>query len=91
MTNDIRHMIYTAASSHNISVGEIALRIGMAPSNLYRKIKQNTIKPRELSKIAKALGGEYAFYFYFPNGSKIGNLEKPKYNSKKRKTGAKAA
>ena len=90
MTNDIKHMIYTAASSRNSSVREIARLIGMTPSNLYRKVRQNTIKPCELEKIAKILGGEYAFYFYFPNGSKIGNLEKSGRAKKKQKNGAKA-
>ena len=90
MTNDIKHMIYTAASSRNSSVREIARLIGMTPSNLYRKVRQNTIKPCELEKIAKILGGKYAFYFYFPNGSRIGNLEKPRRINKKQKNGTKA-
>ena len=90
MTNDIKHMIYTAALSRDITVDKIAQQLSMTPSNLYRKVRQNTIKPCELEKIAKILGGEYAFYFYFPNGSKIGNLEKPRRVNKKQKNGTKA-
>ena len=82
--DDIEQMIYTAAAFRNTNVGEVARVIGMAPSNLYRKIKHNTLKPWELSKIGKALGGEYIFYFSFPNGSKIGSLEKQKHKGKQR-------
>ena len=84
--DDIEQMIYTAASFRKINVGEIARRIGMSPSNLYRKIKQNTLKPWELSDIAKVLGGEYVFYISFPNNSKIGNMDKSAHDSKKQRT-----
>lgn len=75
---DIEQMIYTSAIFRNTNVGEIARAIGMTPSNLYKKIKRNTLKPWELAKIAKSLGGEFVFYYSFPNGTKIGKLEKPK-------------
>ena len=71
-------MIYTAASFSKTNVRKVALDLGITPSSLYKKIKRNTLKPSELSKIAKALGAEYVFYYVFPNGSKIGTLEKPK-------------
>jgi len=85
MKIDIEQMIYTSAIFRNTNVGDIAREIGMAPSNLYRKIKRNTLKTWELAKIAEALGGEYNFYFSFPNGTKIGKVPKPKprKNSKK--------
>ena len=78
MDLNIEQMIYTSAIFRNTNVGEVARAIGMAPSNLYRKIKHNTLKPWEIEKIGKALGGKYVYYFLFPNGSKIGSLEKPK-------------
>ena len=89
---EIEQMIYTSAMFRNTNVGEVARAIGMTPSNLYRKIRRNTLKPWELSQIAKALGGEYIFCFSFPNGTKIGKLEKPvrkgKITSKKIKNPA---
>ena len=87
MNLTIEQMIYTAAIFRKTNVAKIARTLGMAPSVLYRKINRNTLKPWELSSIAESLGGEYHFYFTFPNGSKIGALDKVKYPriNKKRK------
>ena len=85
MKIDIEQMIYTSAIFRNTNVGDVARKIGMAPSNLYRKIKRNTLKTWELSKIAEALGGEYNFYFSFPNGTEIGKLPKPQARKNSRK------
>ena len=76
MDNEVEQMIYTAAVFKGTNVAEIARSIGMSPQNLYRKMKALTLKPEELTAIAKALGAEYAFFFTFPNGSKIGKLDK---------------
>ena len=81
----MEQMIFTAAIFRNTNVGEIARSIGMTPSSLYKRIKRNTLKPGDLSIIARALGGEYVFYYAFPNGTKIGNLEKPKPAQKDKK------
>jgi len=84
MDNETEKMIYTAAIFRNTNVAEIARTIGMAPANLYRKMKCCTLKPAELTKIGKVLGAEYSFYFSFPNGTKIGKVEKQ--NKKEIKT-----
>ena len=76
MNTNISQMIYTAASFSNTNLTEVARSIGMDPSNLRKKIRRSTLKPSELAKIAKVLGAEYVFYYSFPNGSKIGTLEK---------------
>ena len=76
MDTEIEKMIYTAAIFRNTNVAEIARAIGMAPTNLYRKMKCCTLKSAELIKIGKVLGAEYSFYFSFPNGTKIGKVEK---------------
>ena len=68
-------MIFTAATFRNTNVADIARTIGIAPQNLYRKMKCSTLKPMDLERIGKALGGEYTYYFSFPNGTKIGKLE----------------
>jgi len=78
MTIEMEQMIFTAAIFRNTNVAEIARAIGMAPSSLYKKISRSTLRPWELAKIGEALGGEYVFYYSFPNGTKIGTLEKPK-------------
>ena len=78
MNIDIEQMVYTAAIFRNTNVAEIARAIGMAPSSLYKKISRDTLKSRDLARIAKALGGEYNFYIKFPNGTKIGKLDKEK-------------
>ena len=76
MDNEIEQMVFTAAMFRNTNVAEIARAIGMAPPNLYRKMRKSTLKPAELAEIGKVLGAEYSFYFSFPNGSRIGKLEK---------------
>ena len=77
----MEQMIFTAAIFRDTNVAEIARAIGMAPSSLYKKISRSTLKPWELSKIGKVLGGEYVFYYSFPNGTKIGTLDKQKHKS----------
>ena len=72
----IENMVFTAATYCNTNVAEIARAIGMLPSTLYRKLKRRTIKPDELIKIGKYLGCKYVYYLSFPNGAKIGRLEK---------------
>ena len=84
MDLNIEQMIYTSVTFRNTNVGEVARAVGMSPSNLYRKIKHNTLKPLDLARIGKALGGEFVYYFSFPNGSKIGSLEKPKRKVKRK-------
>ena len=84
MDLDIEQMVFTSAIFRNTNVGEVARAMGMSPASLYKRISRNTLRPGELSNIAKVLGGEYVFYFSFPNGTKIGKLEKPKYKKQKK-------
>ena len=85
----IRNMVYTAAHYRNTSIKKIARAAGMSRIGLYRKIQRSSLKPRELEKIVKVLGGEFICYFLFPDGSKIGQLEKfgHGHTSKKQKPG----
>ena len=73
---NIEQMVFTAAMYCNTNVAEIARAIGMHPSTLYRKMKRKTIKPDEIIKIGKYLGCEFVYYLSFPNGTKIGKLDK---------------
>ena len=73
----IRNMIITAVHYRNTTVKEIAGAMGMSQYGLYRKIERLSLKPRELEKIGRVLGAELICYYRFPDGSKIGQLEKP--------------
>jgi hypothetical protein len=72
MDMNIRQMIFAAASYCDTNITAIAEALGTSPSNLHRKIKNNTLKNDELLKIAKILGGEYFYYFSLPNDIKVG-------------------
>jgi hypothetical protein len=83
----VERMINASAAICHTNVRSIARTLKMSPSNLYRKIRCNTLKPWEIASIARALGGKYVFYFSFPNGTKIGKLERSmlaKKNAKKK-------
>lgn len=47
----------------NISVAELARRLGMAPQNLNRKLKRDTFSVSDLEKIAQALDCELNISF----------------------------
>ena len=76
MDNEMEKMVYTAAIFRNTNVADVARNIGMSPQNLYQKMRRCTLRPADLSKIGKYLGAEYTFCFSFPNGTRIGKLEK---------------
>jgi hypothetical protein len=76
MKMNLRQMIYTAANCRNTNITAIAEALGTSPSNLHRKIKCNTLKNDDLSKIAEILGGEYFYYFSLPNDIKLGKPPK---------------
>ena len=91
MNLDIENMVFTAAMLRHTNVAEIARELKMTPSNLYRKIKSSTIKPWELAKIGKVLGGEYVYYLSFPDGTKVGKFKDYSPAKKKNVTKQKAA
>ena len=68
---NIEQKINMALAYKGISQAELARRIGQSPANLNLKLKRETLKNDELSKIAEALGGNYVFAFEFPDGTKI--------------------
>ena len=78
----IQEQIFLATAYRATNISAIADAIGIARQNLHRKINCNTLKKEELIKIAKALGGEYLSFFYFPGGIIIGD----KIKTKKKKT-----
>ncbi len=55
----------------NISISELARRIGNSPQNFSAKLKRGTITDRELTQIADVLNITYEQTFTLPNGEKI--------------------
>ncbi len=55
----------------NISVSELARRIGTTPQNLNAKMKRESFSIAELEKIAAAVDSEFERYFVLKSGEKI--------------------
>lgn len=55
----------------DISLSELARRIGQSPQNFSAKLKRGTITDTELVKIADELNIFYEQSFTLPNGEKI--------------------
>lgn len=55
----------------DISISELARRIGQSPQNFSAKLKRGTITDTELVKIADTLNISYEQSFTLPNGEKI--------------------
>ena len=55
----------------DISISELARRIGQSPQNFSAKLKRGTITDTELVKIADTLNISYEQSFTLPNGETI--------------------
>lgn len=55
----------------DISLSELARRIGQSPQNFSARLKRGTITDTELVKIADELNISYEQSFTLPNGEKI--------------------
>ncbi len=55
----------------NISVAELARRMGKSPQSFNSKLKRESFTIAELDAIADATGTQFERYFAFPNGEKI--------------------
>ena len=68
-------MIRELCEKKNISLAELARRIGQSPQNFNKKLKRGTVSFEEMMKIAENLDVRYEQAFVFQNGSeiKIGN------------------
>ena len=67
----------------DISLSELARRIGQSPQNLSAKLKRGTITDTELVKIADELNISYEQSFTLPNGEKIQLTNGGKDNDRK--------
>ncbi len=55
----------------NISIAELARRVGTTPQNLNGKMKRGSFTITDLEEIAKAAGGSFERNFILENGEKI--------------------
>ncbi len=65
-------MIRELCEKKNISLAELARRIGQSPQNFNKKLKRETVSFEELMEIAKALNVRFEQAFLLDDGEKIG-------------------
>ena len=64
-------MIKELCNKKNISVSELARRIGQTPQNFGKKLKRDTVTLEELKQIADVMEITFEQSFVFPNGEQI--------------------
>ena len=65
------NMVRDLCEKENISISELARRIGQSPQNLNKKLQRDTLTLRELTDIAEAVGAEFKQEFRFEDGTAI--------------------
>ncbi len=55
----------------NISVSELARRLGTTPQNLASKMKWESFTVHDLEYMAEAVGCSFERHFVLPNGEKV--------------------
>lgn len=68
-------LVRRIAREQNVSLAEVARRIGQSRQNLYKKLQRETLTLEELKAIADVLGVRFEQSFILPNGDeyKTGN------------------
>lgn len=64
-------MIRELCEKKNISLAELARRIGQSPQNFNKKLKRGTVSFEEMMEIAEVLNVKFEQAFVLPDGSKI--------------------
>lgn len=64
-------MIRELCEKKNISLAELARRIGQSPQNFNKKLKRGTVSFEEMMEIAEALNVKFEQAFVLKNGDKI--------------------
>ena len=64
-------MIRELCEKKNISLAELARRIGQSPQNFNKKLKRGTISSEEMITIAEVLNVGFEQAFVLENGEKI--------------------
>ena len=65
------NMVIELCEKMNISISELARRIGQSPQNFNKKLKRGTVSSKEMAEIAEALDVDYEQVFILPDGEKI--------------------
>ena len=69
--NNTSRLIKNLCEKVNISVSELARRIGQTPQNFCKKMKRETVSTEELFMIADALNIKYEQTYTLANGEKL--------------------
>ena len=64
-------IIKELCNKKNISVSELARRIGQTPQNFGKKLKRDTVTLEELKQIADVMEVTFEQSFIFPDGEQI--------------------
>jgi len=64
-------MIKKLCAKMNLSVSELARRIGQTPQNFNKKLKRETVTLDELKAVADVLGVKFVQAFILPDGDEI--------------------
>lgn len=64
-------MIRQLCEQMNVSVSELARRLGQSPQNFGKKLKRETVTLDELKAIADVMGVKFEQTFVLPDGKKI--------------------
>lgn len=64
-------MIKELCEQMNISVSELARRIGQTPQNFSKKLKRETVSLDELEAVADVIGVKFVQAFILPDGDEI--------------------
>ena len=64
-------MIRQLCEQMNLSVSELARRLGQSPQNFGKKLKRETITLEELKAIAEVMDVKFEQAFILPDGNKI--------------------
>ena len=64
-------MIKELCEQMNISISELARRIGQTPQNFSKKLQRETVSLDELKGIADVLGVKFVQAFILPDGEEI--------------------
>lgn len=63
-------LIKILCKQQNISIAELARRIGQSRQNLYKKLQRDTLTIDEIKQIADALGVKFEQSFTLPGGER---------------------
>lgn len=67
----IEQKIKVACEFADISVSELARRLGTSQQNFAKRLTVGKFTQEELEKIGSLLGATYKSGFYFPDGNKV--------------------